>query len=78
VPAEDTVSIPFTSGIYSACGEDTSTEPQLLCPEDTFILKDKGNYTINWIHNNPVSTVVNYDLRINQQDPCPYVTHLKI
>ncbi len=46
----------------------TSTEAELTCPPSNFVLED-CNYTISWTHDNPISSTVNYDLRINGIDP---------
>jgi len=58
----------------TSCGSQTdSTAPVLSCPAN-FVL-DNCNLTVNWTHNNPESTTVNYDLRLNGIDPGQSVTY---
>lgn len=56
------------------CDDPGSTDPQLTCPTSNFVL-DNCQLTVNWTHNNPLSTTVNYDLRINGIDPGPSLVY---
>lgn len=44
------------------------------CPPSSFVL-DECLLTVNWAHDNPLSTTVNYDIRINGVDEGPSVTY---
>ena len=62
------------------CGDDPfSTNAVLSCPSN--VVLDNCNLTVNWTHDNPVSSTVNYDLRLyhvsnpNGVDPGPSVTY---
>jgi len=46
--------------------------PTLVCPTTTIT---NPNYTLVWTHNNPTSTTVNYDPRVNGIDPGNSVTY---
>lgn len=65
-----------TSWKSLTCGCETpaTTDPELNCPEPSFIL-DNCTLTVNWTHDNPLSTTVNYDLRINGIDPGPSLVY---
>lgn len=58
------------------CGTPTTTSnvPLINCPTASFVL-DECMLTVSWTHNDPLSTSVNYDLRVNGQDPGLSVTY---
>ncbi len=73
VSAGDRILWGINNGTFSGvtkleCLDTLITEPLLICPPSNFVL-DNCNYTVSWSHNNPTSTTVNYDLRINGVDP---------
>ncbi len=78
VNAADRIIFNNNNGIFTAVpkSNDTtnSSPPVLTCPAPNYVL-DNCNYTVNWVHNNPLSTTVNYDLRINGIDPGPSVVY---
>jgi len=47
------------------CDDEPDTDAILTCPSADFEI-DNCNYTISWIHENPKSNTVNYDLIINR------------
>ena len=62
----------------TCCSDGESPDAIISCPSN-FVL-DNCNVTVNWTHDNPVSTTVNYDLRIsvspdNVVDPSLSVTY---
>lgn len=46
----------------------------ISCPAPSFVLSN-CLLTVNWVHSNPTSTTVNYDLRLNGVDPGTSVTY---
>ena len=57
----------------TCCVDGESSDAILSCPSN-FVL-DNCSLTVNWTHDNPLSSTVNYDLKINGVDPGPSVTH---
>lgn len=77
INAADNIVFNENNGIYSVIpkSSDTAvTAPVLSCPAAGYVL-DNCNYTVSWTHDNPTSTTVNYDLRINGIDPGPSVVY---
>jgi len=68
VNAADRVVFSYNNGIFTSIPKSVNTAPALTCPAPNYVLNN-CSYTVNWTHPNPVSTVVNYDLRINGIDP---------
>jgi len=69
VSADDRILWGANNGTFSGVTKvDCATGPSLTCPQPKFVL-NVCNYTVNWTHNNPISTTVNYDLKINGVDP---------
>jgi len=67
-----------TGAVFYADIEGCNTSPisgiSINCPSAGFTLNN-CNYTISWTHNNPSSSIVNYDLNINGIDPGPSVLY---
>jgi len=76
VNGDDRIYWAGNNGVFSTVPKsDTArTVPVLSCSPLNFVLSS-CNYTVNWVHQNPLSTTVNYDLRINGIDPSPSVTY---
>lgn len=68
----------FTGTVWKSLtncdSEPPNAEAVLTCPAQNFVLKD-CSYKFSWIHQNPISSTVNYDLRINGVDPGPSVVY---
>ncbi len=76
INAEDKIIFNLNNGIYTTVPKSTDpvdSAPALTCPSPSFVL-DNCMLTVNWVHDNPLSTTVNYDLRINGIDPGQSVT----
>ncbi len=78
VNAADRIVFNSNNGIFTTVPKSNDTTnsapPVLTCPAPNYVL-DNCSYTVNWVHNNPLSTTVNYDLRINGIDPGPSVVY---
>ncbi len=76
INAADRIVFSLNNGIFTTIpkSSDTADVPKLVCPSPNFVL-DTCAYTVSWTHANPLSTTVNYDLRINGLDPSPSVTY---
>ncbi len=77
INAADKIIFNANNGIYTTIPKSTdtiNTAPSQNCPAPGFVL-DNCNYTISWVHDAPLSTTVNYDLRINGIDPGPSVVY---
>jgi|GEM_PF-2916928 len=76
VTGDDRIYWAGNNGVFSTVpASDTLRSNAVVnCPIVNFEL-DNCNYTVTWIHDNPVSTAVNYDLRVNGIDPGPSVTY---
>jgi len=77
INAADRIVFNSNNGIFTTIpkSKDTiETRPVLGCVASNFVL-DTCIYKFTWTHNNPVSTTVNYDLRINGVDPGPSVSY---
>ncbi len=73
VNAADKIIFNSNNGIYTTIPKSTDTtvivtDAVLSCPSPNFEL-ETCSYTFNWVHDSPLSTTVNYDLRINGIDP---------
>ncbi len=77
VNAADRIVFNNNNGIYTSIPKSTDTvsnDAILICPATNFEL-DTCSYTVNWTHDTPLTTTVNYDLRINGIDPGLSVTY---
>ncbi len=68
INAADRIIFSYNNGIFTTIPKPADDAPSLTCPAPNFVL-DNCTYTVNWTHPNPLSTVVNYDLKINGIDP---------
>ncbi len=70
VNGNDKIYWDLNNGVFSTVPKSDTlrTNAVFSCPAPNFVLNN-CNYTVNWIHDNPLSTTVNYDLRINGIDP---------
>ena len=68
INAADRIVFNANNGIYTVIPKSTGGSPPVLSCPPNFVLNN-CNYTVNWVHSNPTSTTVNYDLRINGIDP---------
>ncbi len=64
------------NGIFSTVPKSDTlrTNAVLSCPVPNFVL-NSCYYTVSWMHDNPLSTTVNYELRINGIVPGPSVAY---
>lgn len=74
INAADRIVFNANNGIFTTIPKSTTDAPGLTCPAPNFEL-DQCSFTVNWTHNHPTSTTVNYDLRINGIDPGPSVVY---
>lgn len=74
INAADRIVFSYNNGIFTSIPKMTGTAPELVCPAPNYV-HNNCMYTVNWTHPNPVSTTVNYDLKINGIDPGPSVLY---
>ncbi len=73
INAADRIIFSVNNGIFTSIPKSDSS-PELSCTAPNFVL-DTCSYMVSWTHPNPLSTTVNYDLKINGIDPGPSVVY---